>query len=175
MKRIIFITLMLCFCFLLCACSSTDNDNKNSTAENTDAESLYTEDNADNFTFAGDKGYRIGYDDQLVEFTGGDKDVFTSKNGSVLEIYLSGGKTVDDCCGEYVAFLNNSGYTVTQPASVAVGREYYSAKFISAENNTDKKNCYFIPVENECLVLIFDVKTGDEELFQLMFETFTID
>lgn len=164
---------------LFCSCSVENNNDISSVINNSTVESVLQIDGVSGTikytVIESKKGYRIGYDADNFEYKSGEKDVFLSKeNGSSLEVYLSGGKTVDNISDEYIDALKKDGYSVTDPDSIAIGTEFYSSVYIRAEKEGEKKECYFIPVENECLVMIYDIKGDDGDVLLAMIETLTI-
>ncbi len=172
MKKTVSAVIILTVLLLMCSCNGNylplSNNDDSSLSENVSSQS--------GALAVSDKGFRIVYDEDIFDYTAGEKDVFTSKaSGSFLEIYLSGGKTVDDFADEYIIDAKADGFSVTEPKSVAVGREFYSAKYFSAEKEGEKLECYFIPAENECLVLVFDIKGDDEATLISMLDDLTID
>lgn len=172
MKKLIFVIGIISTLLLICSC----NGNYLPLNKNDESSSVANVSSQNGTTAVSEKGFRIVYDSEKFDYSAGEKDVFTSKTtGSFLEIYLSGGKTVDDFADEYIVSVKNDGFTVSEPNSVAVGREFYSAKYFSAEKEGEKRECYFIPAQNECLVLIFDIKGDDEADLISMLDNLTID
>ena len=174
------------FILLLSICSCNDRDNvqdssapfrsqqENSTihVDGIDADVEYT-------FVTGEMGYTIGYDKSRFKRSAVDgKDVFSSNDSAKLEISLSDGKTVDASVEQFRVQMVDGGMTVSESKSVTVGTEYYSARYLSAEGVESKCECYFIPVENECLVLTFcfSENTGDGDKARLlaMLDTLTI-
>lgn len=172
MRKLFFITGIVSVFLLLCSC----NGNYLPLNKNDDLSSVTNVSSQSGTTAISEKGFRLVYDSEQFDYTAGEKDVFASKTtGSFLEIYLSGGKTVDDYADEYIGSVKSNGFTVSDPKSVAVGREFYSAKYFTAEKEGEKQECYFIPVQNECLAMIFDIKGDDEAELISMLDNLTID
>lgn len=178
------ISTMLVLIISVCSCSeSNSSSNRNQSSSNRPSNSTIHVDGIDadvEYTFVtGEMGYTIGYDaSRFSRESREGKDIFASNDSAKLEISLSDGKTVDASVEQFRVQMVDGGMTVSKPKSVTVGTEYYSARYLSAEGVESKCECYFIPVENECLVLTFrfSKNTGDGDKARLlaMLDTLTI-
>lgn len=183
MKKIALLFVALSVIALICSCSDGEKDGSSVPDRSEPSESVLHIDGINDVEYtviSSEKGYRIGYDAEHFEYVSGEKDVFSSRSSrSSLEISLSGGKTVDNSADEYISKLKSGGYSVTSPESIAVGTEFYSSRHFAAEKDGEKRECYFVPVENECIILIFDIDTDSEDnqsdILLGMLETLTIN
>lgn len=168
----------------ICSCNGRGNVQDSSTPSRSQQENSTVHideiDTDVEYTFVtGEMGYTIGYDKSRFKRSAVDgKDIFSSNDSAKLEISLSDGKTVDASVEQQKMQMVDGGMTVSKTESVTVGTEYYSARYLSAEGVESKCECYFIPVENQCLVLTFrfSKNTGDGDKARLlaMLDTLTI-
>lgn len=183
MKKAVLLFMIISAAVLMCSCSGGEKGGSSLPDRSEPSESVLHIEGANDIDYtviSSEKGYRIGYDAEHFEYVSGTTDVFSSQSsGSSLEISLSGGKTVDKSADEYISALKSDGYTVTSPESIAVGTEFYSSRHFTAEKSGEREECYFIPVENECLIMIFDINTAvddsQSDILLGMLETLTIN
>lgn len=177
MKKIVILSLIACLILTFSSCSNSDNNGL--VGENISNSSSYINNENGLLTTAmSEKGYSIGVNTEFFEYKFGEKDVYSAKESDAfLEITLSGGKTVDASLNEKTTELSNDGYILTESESIAVGSEFYTARYFTAEKAGKKIEYYLIPFQNECLVLVFsfgDNNDHNEELSSML-ETLMID
>ncbi|MBQ2815142.1 MAG: hypothetical protein IJE65_00515 [Clostridia bacterium] len=177
MKKLIIMATAACLILTFSSCSNSDRNDL--VGENISNPSSYMNNENSLFTsVVSEKGYSIGVNTELFEYNLGEKDVYSAKESSAfLEITLSGGKTVDASLNEKTNELSNDGYTLTESESIAVGSEFYTARYFTAEKAGQKREYYLIPFQNECLVLVFGFGDNNDhnEALSLMIETLMID
>ena len=176
MKKLMILFMITFMIFALCCCSDNDIGEIDNSISSITSESNSTDNKLT--MVSSDKGYAIGVNTDLFEYKLGDNDTFSAKNGTAfLEVNLSGGKTVDTTLDEISSKLSGEQYALSKSESIAVGREFYTARYFTAEKEGKGREYYLIPVQNECLILVFefgDDNTANETLSSML-DTLMID
>lgn len=175
MKRLIILLMVVCLSFVLFGCANDKNGGADNNISNTSSDL-----NGENVLplISSEKGYSIRLNTETFEYKAGDKDVYSAKNSNAfLEAYLSEGKTVDTTLDEITTKLSGEQFALSKSESIAVGSEFYTARYFTAEKAGEKREYYLIPAQNECLILVFSFGDNAEDNAALSsaLETLMID
>ena len=175
MKWLIILLMVVCLSLFLFGCSNDKNGGVDNNISN-----ISSDLNGENGLplISSEKGYSIRLNTENFEYTTGDKDVYSAKNSNAfLEASLSGGKTVDTTLDEITNKLSGEQFALSKSESIAVGSEFYTARYFTAEKAGEKREYYLIPAQNECLILVFVFgdNADDNAALSSVLETLMID